>query len=128
VQAEIAHRAAGECLLRATDRPSGRLAWVQRLRAGQPIVHILMLDSDRRGNVYLAADVGSENGADFAIVDERVVVARFGLDGTPSGRLELPPWPAAEETLRPMAVDDEGGVLVMVPQEGGLQVLRYLFP
>ncbi len=128
VQAAIGDRAAGEVLVRAFDRASGQPAWSQPIRLDTPILHIIMLDSDRHGMIYLAIDVGREAPAPpYPIVDEKIVIARLGPGGTPRGAIEVPPFPTADETFRPISVDDDGTVYVMVAGENGLSVTRYTF-
>src|SRR5205823_162122 len=58
--AEIADAGAGDVLVSAVDRASGQPAWKQPIHLGVPIVHIITLDSDAAGLVYLAVDVGRE--------------------------------------------------------------------
>jgi hypothetical protein len=127
--ASIADGALGEILVRAVDRQSGMPAWEQPVRLGAPIVHILALDSDRRGMIYLAVDVGHESPTPpYQLVDERLVLVRLGGGGAPRGILEVPPLPAADETFRPVTVDDDGTVFVMYGGDKGLSVTRYVFP
>lgn len=54
------HGATVSALVGAIDRSSGQPAWKQPLHLGIPIVHIITLDSDAAGLVYLAVDVGHE--------------------------------------------------------------------
>jgi len=129
LSAAIADGNAGEILVRAVDRATGQPAWVEALRLGVPIVHIITLDSDRRGMIYLAVDVGHEAPTPpYPLVDERLVLARLGAGGIPRGQLEVPPLPAADESFRPVTVDDDGAVLVMAGGDNGLSVTRYVFP
>ncbi|HEX8954447.1 MAG TPA: hypothetical protein VF945_21480, partial [Polyangia bacterium] len=127
--AEIADASGGDVLVSATDRSSGQPAWKQPIHLGVPIVHIITLDSDAAGLVYLAVDVGRETtSAPFQIVDERILVARLGAGGAPRGLLSLPPLPTADESFRPITVDDDGSVYVMAAGDNGLAVTRYVFP
>jgi hypothetical protein len=127
--AAIADAAAGDVLVSAVDRASGQPAWQQPIHLGIPIVHVITLDSDAAGLVYLAVDVGRETtSAPFRIVDERILVARLGSGGAPRGMLSLPPLPTADESFRPITVDDDGTVYVMAAGDNGLAVTRYVFP
>ncbi|MGZ3426040.1 MAG: hypothetical protein ACXVCV_05285 [Polyangia bacterium] len=127
--AEIADAAAGDVLVTAVDRASGQPAWKQPLHLGIPIVHIITLDSDRAGLVYLAVDVGHETASPpFVLTDERILVSRLGGGGAPRGMLEIPPLPTADESFRPITVDDDGAVYVMAAGDAGLAVTRYVFP
>jgi hypothetical protein len=42
--------------------------------------------------------------------------------------LEIPPLPTADESFRPITVDDDGAVYVMAAGDDGLAVTRYVFP
>jgi hypothetical protein len=126
LQAEILRRS-GRVMIRATDRASGELRWARPVELGAPILHVLMLDSDRHGRTYLAATLGRESSTG-QIVDEHLAVIRLAADGSPAGVLRLPPLTAAEESFRPITVDDDGVVFVMHGQESGLSVTRYTFP
>jgi len=129
LSAQIADAANGDVLVSATDRASGQPAWQQPIHLGIPIIHIITLDSDAAGFAYLAVDVGHETtSAPFRIVDERILVARLGSGGAPRGMLSLPPLPTADESFRPITVDDDGSVYVMTAGDNGLAVTRYVFP
>jgi hypothetical protein len=129
IAAEIADGASGDVLVSAVDRASGQPAWKQPLHLGIPIVHIITLDSDRSGMVYLAVDVGHETASPpFVLTDERILVSRLGSGGAPRGTLEIPPLPTADESFRPITVDDDGAVYVMAAGDDGLAVTRYVFP
>jgi len=127
LQAEIADPA-GAMLVRASNRSNGELAWVQTVRTDAPILHVVMLDSDRAGNVYVAAEVGRESAEPpYELGDVHVVALRLGNGGIVTGQLRLPALGAADETFRPLTVDDDGVLYLMLAQDGGLQVLRYSF-
>ena len=127
--AEIADAANGDVLVSAIDRSSGQPAWKQPLHLGIPIVHIITLDSDAAGLVYLAVDVGHETAtAPFQIYDEHILALRLGSGGAPRGVLSIPPLPTADESFRPITVDDDGSLYVMAAGDSGLVVTRYVFP
>lgn len=89
--AEISDAAAGDVTVSAVDRASGQPAWKQLVHLGIPIVHVITLDSDKAGLVYLAVDVGREaREPPYPIVDERILVARLGGGGALRGLLEIP--------------------------------------
>jgi hypothetical protein len=119
----------GEVTVRALQRASGQPAWTQTVRLGSPVLHLLLLDSDRQGRVYLAAATGHESPTPpYAIVDEAVVALQLGSGGIERSRLILPPLAAADETFRPLSIDDQGALLMMSSEPSGLVVTRYLFP
>jgi hypothetical protein len=133
LSAAIGDRAGGDVIVRAVDREAGRQtgqpAWEQLVRLGSSIVHIVTLDSDRHGMVYVAVDVGRESPTPpYPLVDEKIVIVRLGSGGTLRGVLEVPPLPTADESFRPITVDDDGAVFVMSAGDDGLRVTRYVFP
>jgi hypothetical protein len=128
LRAAIADRAAGTFVVQAFDRASGAAAWTRTLSVGAPILHLLLLDSDRRGLIYAAAATGRESTEPpYPILDETITVARLDEQGAPRGTLVLPPLPAADETFRPLCVDDDGAIYEMVPTADALEVVRYSF-
>lgn len=115
--------------VRAVRRPSLAPAWSQNVELGAPALHLLLLDSDARGNVYLAAETGHESpDPPYAIFDESLRALKLTASGTVAGSLTLPPLAGAEESFRPVSVDDGGALLVMSGDASGLYVSRYLFP
>ena len=79
LQVEMADPAAGHLLVRATDRASGGTAWPQTVQADAAIVHVVLLDSDRPGNVYIAAEVGRESSdPPYDLQDVHTIVAPVG--------------------------------------------------
>jgi hypothetical protein len=129
LQAQLTNRATGDITVIAFDRASNQAAWSQSVSLGAMVMHIITLDSDRSGNVYLAVDVGEESPQPpYTINNERVVIMRFGAGGTPRGSITIPPFGSADETFRPITVDDDGSVLVMTSGPKGISVTRYTFP
>jgi hypothetical protein len=89
---------------------------------------ILLLDSDKSGMVYVAADTGHESTVPpYRIVDEGITVARLGAGGAPRGTLDLPPFPTPDETFQPISVDDNGAIYEELAGPDGLEVVRFTF-
>jgi hypothetical protein len=111
----------------ATDRASGAEAWRADVGFGARVLSLVLLDSDARGTVYVAADDGDEaRAAPYAIANERVEVVRLD-GGAPAGRIALPPPPTADESFRPLTVGDDGAIYAMVAADSGFSVVRYVF-
>jgi hypothetical protein len=128
ISAALADRAAGQLVVRAVDRQSGQPAWTAPIQLAAPILHILLLDSDRQGMVYVAAATGHESPAPpYTIYDEAITVVRIGAGGAPRGSLDLPSFPTPDETFRPLSVDDSGAIYQMIPYENGVRVVKYTF-
>lgn len=94
-----------------------------------PLVHVALLDSDRAGNIYVAADVGQESAdPPYELYDVHLVAARLGSTGTTRGQLRLPALLSADETFRPLTVDDDGVLYLMMAKDDAMEVLRFTFP
>jgi hypothetical protein len=129
ISAALGDRPRGQLAVRAFDRTTRELAWAAPVQLAAPILHILLLDSDTQGRIYVAAATGREGTtAPFKIVDEAIEAVQLGPGGDVRGYLRLPPLTTADETFRPLTVDDAGNLFVMVPTEAGLVVTRYQFP
>ena len=115
--------------LRAFDRQNGQPRWTRQLTLDRPIMHLLMLDSDGAGQIYLGASVGREESSpSYHVDDQATVVVRLDEQGADHGVLYLPALDSPEESLRPLAVDDAGAIYLMTSSESGVTVTRYLFP
>lgn len=128
LKAGVIEKQVGRVYVQAHDT-SLKLAWETPLGLGRPLLHLLLLDSDSAGNVYLAGEVGQEDPATHDYVDLATLVVRLDDGGRLSGVLELPPSTTdAAETFRPLAVAADGTVYHMVPSQAGLTVTAYRFP
>lgn len=129
ISAAMTDRATGQLVVTAVRRQDGQTAFAQSITLGAPILHILMLDSDRQGRVYIAAATGREGSEPpYPILDEAIEAVQLGSGGAVRGRLVVPPLFGAEESLRPLSVDDNGALLVMRTLAEGVVVTRYVFP
>jgi hypothetical protein len=129
LSAAIADRKSGTILVRAFDRKTQAPRWSSIASMGAPLLHILTLEGDRQGRVYLAGAVGHESPAPpYELVDEQLVVVRLSPAGQQDGLLTLPPLSGPDETFRPVIVTDDGAVLVEQAGADGLEVRRYPFP
>src|SRR5262249_6518158 len=129
LQAQLGDRASGEVIVKAFDRASGQPVWTTPIALGAMVLHIITLDSDRQGSAR--PDGGAVAGhprAPYQILDERMVIVRLGAGGVPRGSITIPPLGSADETFRPITIDDDGTVLVMSSGPQGLVVTRYSFP
>lgn len=127
LKAGIIDEAEGRVYVQAHDRQL-ELAWETPLSLGRPMLHLVLLDSDKQGQVYLGAEVGREDPATFEIEELATLVVRLDPQGHLAGVLTLPPSTSdPAETFRPLAVDDEGRIYHMVPGSSGLKVTVYEF-
>jgi len=127
LKAGVIEKPAGRVYVQAHDRQL-KLAWETPLNLGRPLLHLLLLDSDTSGNVYLGAEVGQEDPATHDFVDLATLVVRLDPAGHLDGVLELPPTTAdAAETFRPLVIGVDGTVYHMVPSSAGVTVTAYRF-
>lgn len=128
LKAGIIDKTAGRIYVQAHNQSDRGLAWETPLNLGRPLLHLLLLDSDRSGRVYVAAEVGQEDPQTHAFHDLATLVIRLTPEGRLDGVLTLPPTTAgAAETFRPLAVGDDGTIYHMLPIEAGLQVTAHSF-
>jgi hypothetical protein len=128
LKAGIISKAEGRVYVQAHHQ-DGQLAWETPLNLGRPVLHLLLLDSDTQGRVYLGAEVGVEDPVTHGFQDLATVVARLSSDGHLTGALNLPPTTTdPAETFQPLVVSDDGTIYHMVATAGGLKVTAYTFP
>lgn len=118
VSAGIGNRAAGSLWVAAIDRGTKQRRFIRELESGAPLRSIAMLDSDRRGVIYLAYEVVGSAGSDAM----RVVC--IAPSGDVINTVTLPANTLPEETFRDFAVLDSGGVLYTLRSERGVTVER----
>lgn len=125
IKAGMLDKAAGRVYVQAHDKAQ-KLAWEAALNLGGAVVHILLLDSDKAGNVYLGAEV-EETPAPQATY--KTVVARLeGQQGKLTGQLILPPTTSdPTESFRPLTVGDDGTVYHLVHTVNGPTLTSYTF-
>lgn len=126
LRASIADRPRGMVTVSAADRATGAMDWSHTVTLDGAILHLVLLDGDRHGRVYLGAVAGRELGGAFT--DPRTLVVRFDRAGVPVATLQLPAPPEADELFRPLAIDDEGHVFALSPGADGLSLVEYTFP
>jgi hypothetical protein len=109
----ITDRGAGLVSVRAFDA-AGTLLWETPVGMGAPVLHLVLLDSDLAGNVYVAGEVGRESpNPPYQLTDLKVVIVALAANGSLRATLTVDAAPAAEESFRPLAVGDDGTVYRM---------------
>ncbi len=128
IAAAMLERQSGQFQIRAFDRAKGTQVWDRVIQLPTPILHLVMLDSDKHGRIYVAAVTALEEPTPpYRLTDESLFAVQVGRDGTERGRLKLPPLHGSDESFRPVTVDDAGNLYVMQSSETGLTVVRYVF-
>lgn len=123
---------AGRFWVRATDRSTGQMRFMREFTMPLQILQLIFLDSDASGRIYAAAHIGRElpvnpadGGSGGGFVDESVQLLCLSPTGEPRNNLTLPANTMAEESVRDIAVRDDGTILYMYRTEQGLQILQY---
>jgi hypothetical protein len=123
--------ATGRMYINAVARPSREHMYTRELLLNTEVRHVLMLDSDRQGVVYIAVAMITRSGAVSAdggggVETERVLLLCVDeTTGRPTGQATLPANTSAEETMRDLVALDEGGVLYAVRSADGVEYRQY---
>ena len=99
-------------------------AWQQDIRLESPISHLVLLDSDRAGNIFLGAQVGKRGDENSATLVMRITGTK-GAGGRDT--LVLPAKREAPEKFRDMIVTDEGALVHLQSGARGVQIKKYEF-
>jgi hypothetical protein len=94
--------------------------FTRELRLGQPLLALVLLDSDLSGTIYLGALLEPTRAAGSIRV-----VCLSSVDGAPTGTADIPANSGADETFRELAVLDGGGVLYAQRSASGVSYVRY---
>jgi hypothetical protein len=125
LSASIADRASGAALVRGLAE-DGRVLWHQLVSLGAPLLYLSLLDSDARGNVYVAGHTGRESAQPpYQIVGEKLVIVGLSSDGAPRGMMELPASPPLAESFRELTIGDDGTIYRMVFSDAGVVIETY---
>ena len=98
--------------------------FTRELRVFGEILYLLLLDSDRLGTIYVAAQhMPASQGTPLV-----TLTCMEPEHGEPIGSVDLPANTSADETFREMTVLDEGGVVYGVRTEEGIAYRYYPCP
>jgi hypothetical protein len=120
IKAGITDPAAGRAYVASNIRPSGEHRFTRELQLDTRIWSIVLLDSDRAGTLYFAAEIEQE-GAENAIL----LTCLDPASGAPVGSALLPANTMPEESFRDLVVLDEGGVVFAHRTEEGVSYEQY---
>jgi hypothetical protein len=112
----------GRMWVSATDRSTMDHRFTRELRMPMPILRILLLDSDLKGIIYVASHLGDDT------LDGHTGVQLVCLEpqqGEPVGRTFIPVPDEPEEIFKSMVALDDGGVMIAVPSENGIEYRVY---
>jgi hypothetical protein len=118
LRAAIVDRDAGRATVTVLERPSGEKRFTRPIQEQGPLLSIVLLDSDKKGMVYFAAEVQATG----------YVVALTCIDpaeGEIVGGATLPANTMPDETFRDFQVLDEGGLIYAVRTDAGVTYERF---
>lgn len=99
--------------------------FTRQVAFGQPLLAIVMLDSDAAGLAYVAAHVELPGSTPDALRLGVSVRCLDGRDGAPLGGAIFPANTDADETFRELSVTPDGAILFLRRAEHGSQLERY---
>jgi hypothetical protein len=118
--AAIVDATAGRVRVTSTERDSGKLRFDRELQLWPTVHAILLLDADRAGTIYFATEVqraGQSPTVVLSCLDPQ--------SGVVVGGAMLPANTLPEESLRDLAVLDQGGVVYAHRSEAGVTYQQY---
>lgn len=120
LNAGITDAAAGRAWVSLIDRSTGDHRFTRELRLKAEIRHVVLLDSDKSGIIYFAAEVHQDPA------EESILLTCLDpLKGIPVGSAVLPANTMPEETFRDLTVLDEGGVVMAHRTDKGVTYQTY---
>lgn len=123
LSAAIIDARAGTAWVRALDRAKGALAWQRRYTLPAPILRLALLDSDREGRIAFGVHVAREV-APGRFADESIQLLCLAPDGAVRAVVALPPPEGPEESLRELALAEDGTVLYLHRTAAEARLLR----
>ena len=121
IAAKLQNAAQGTVQLTAYH-PDKSPAWQKEIALEAPLSHLILLDSDAQGHIFLGAVIRAK--AEKAAV---VQVIRLNADGEKSGSLVLPAANDAAEKFRELTLTDDGSLVQLKSAADGVQVVKYSF-
>lgn len=120
LSAGIVEPTEGRLYVSSVDRATNAQRFTRELEASAPVRNLLLLDSDARGVIYVAATLTPPQAPEVVLL-----VCLDGRTGATVGQNSLPPNTMPEESFRDLAVQDSGGVLYSLRTQSGVEVQRY---
>lgn len=121
----IASAADGLVAITAVAKSTLEHRFTRQLSFGQPIVQLVMLDSDTTGISFVGANVELPGSTPELPKVGVVVLCLDGRDGAVLGRAVFLPNTVADETFRELTVSGDGSILFLRRTEQGAQLERH---
>jgi hypothetical protein len=110
--AAITSTAGGQVSLNAFDRKKDTIRFARLYQFPRPARGIVLLDTDAKGTIYLGV-AGAAGEAQIACVDPG--------DGHTTARLTVPISATPEESMRDLAVGDDGTIVIALRTDDGVE-------
>lgn len=120
ITAGIIEAGAGRVYVSAIDRGTMEHRFTRELRLKSIVETIVLLDTDKAGTIYFAAQVDVGDGTNAILLS-----CLEPLKGIPVGGAVLPANTMPEESFRDLAVLDDGGVMFALRTEEGVTYTRF---
>ena len=121
----IASAAEGLVAVTAVAKSTLEHRFTRQLSFGQPIVQLVMLDSDATGTSFVGANVELPGSTPELPKVGVVVLCLDARDGAVLGRAVFLPNTVADETFRELTVSGDGSILFLRRTEQGAQLERH---
>ena len=120
LNAGITDAMAGRAWVSVIDRATGDHRFTRELRLKAEIRHLQLLDSDKGGTIYFAAEMHQDPAEEWILL-----TCLDSLKGIPIGSAVLPANTLPEETFRDLTVLDDGGVVLAHRTDQGVTYQTY---
>lgn len=120
LKAGIIEAPLGRVYVTSVERSTETHRFTRELRLAAAVHSILLLDADRAGTIYFAAEVQGAQGE-----PEVVLHCLDGKSGVPTGSAILPANTLPDETFKDFVVLDGGGVMQALRTQAGVSYTRY---
>jgi hypothetical protein len=120
IKAGIIEAMAGRVYVTSTERATNTHRFTRELRLESLVRTIVLLDTDKVGTIYFAAEIEKSENAGAILL-----YCLDPLSGAPVGSAALPTNTLPEESMRDLAVLDGGGVILALRTEQGVSYSRY---
>ncbi len=120
ISAGIIEALAGRVYVTSTERATETHRFTRELHLESLVHSIVLLDTDKAGTIYFAAEVETQSGAPSVVLH-----CLDPLSGEPVGSAVLPANTLPEESFRDYTVLDGGGVIQVLRSEQGVTYARY---
>jgi len=111
--------------VRSAARPEPGARLLTRVEFPIRVLHLMALESDHSGMIFLAARLARfAERHPFEVLEERIEVVKLSREGAELGRVSLPVSPVALEQFRPFFVTADGTIYHLALDDHGATLRR----